>query len=61
MKCKNKTFTVPGTVYVDPVRKMQMKELEVIITNDEKGKTLSINNGIIQFSVPADGIAKYLN
>lgn len=33
---------------------------ECIITNDEKGKTLSINNGEIQFTIPFEPIERYL-
>lgn len=35
-------------------------ELECIITNDEKGKTLSINNGVLQFTIPFETIEGYL-
>lgn len=35
-------------------------ELKCIITNDEKGKTLSINNGVLQFTIPFEPIERYL-
>ena len=35
-------------------------EFEYIITNDEKGKTISINNGILQFTIPFAPIERYL-
>lgn len=35
-------------------------ELECIITNDEKGKTISINNGVLQFTIPFEPIERYL-
>lgn len=35
-------------------------EFECIITNDEKGKTISINNGILQFTIPFAPIERYL-
>lgn len=35
-------------------------ELECIITNDEKGKTISINNGVLQFTIPFEPIEGYL-
>ena len=36
------------------------KPLNVIITADKIGKTISINNGKIQFSIPFEQIEKYL-
>ena len=56
MKCKNKELIIKGTEYNDISRKLQIKNLRVICTNDEKGKTLSVDNGIIQFSIPMEDI-----
>ena len=56
MKCKNKELIIKGTEYNDISRKLQIKNLRVICTNDEKGKTLSLDNGIIQFSIPMEDI-----
>lgn len=62
MKCKNKEINLIGMEYNDKTGCVYMnKELSVIITNDEIGKTLSIDNGEIQFTVPAEEIAKLLN
>lgn len=60
MKCKNKEILVRGIVYIDATQKLQLKELRVIITNDERGKTLSIDDGAVQFSIPFEKIEKYL-
>lgn len=37
-----------------------MKPLQCIVSNDEIGKSLSINNGKIQFTIPLEPIEKYL-
>ena len=37
-----------------------MTSLDCIVTNDKHGKTLSINNGKIQFTIPFEPIEKYL-
>lgn len=59
MKCKSKELKVIGTVYDDRTRKFGFQRLRCICTNDEKGKTFSVDNGVIQFSIPFDNIAKY--
>ena len=56
MKCKSKELVVKGIEYNDVMNKARFKELRVICTNDEKGKTLSVDNGIIQFSIPMEDI-----
>lgn len=56
---KNKEIKVKGFEYNDIKGTMQIKELTCICTNDERGKTLSVDNGIIQFSIPMETIAKY--
>lgn len=60
MKCKNKEINVPGFVYNDRTRKFKPECLRCIITNDEIGKTLSIDNNEIQFTIPFESIEKYL-
>lgn len=57
MKCKKKEIVVDGLIYSPPM--MKRARLFVTCTNDEKGKTLSIDNGTIQFSIPMDQIAEY--
>lgn len=57
MKCKNKEIVVDGLVLVCDV--LEYRKLHCICTNDERGKTLSIDNGSIQFSIPMDQILPY--
>lgn len=56
---KGKEIKVRGCEYNDIKGTMQIKELTCICTNDERGKTLSVDNGIIQFTIPMETIAKY--
>ena len=58
MKCKNKVVKVKGITDVGGVQRLCI--LNCIITNNELGKTLSINNGFIQFSIPFEAIEQYL-
>ena len=58
MKCKNKEIAVNGMEYNDLTKKLTMRKFICICTNDEKGKTLSIDNGAIQFSIPFEAIAE---
>ena len=55
MKCKNKEIVVDGLVSVCDV--LEYRKLYCICTNDERGKTLSIDDGTIQFSIPMEQIA----
>ena len=59
MKCKNKEVVVRGTMYSDITQTVAIKELRCFCTNDEKGKTLSIDNGVIQFSVPMEPLMEF--
>lgn len=59
MKCKNKEVNVKGLVYNDASQQIRSCNFRVICTNDEKGKTLSIDNGLLQFSIPMETITKY--
>lgn len=54
MKCKNLTYRVSGAVYNDKDRTITKQKLNVICTNDELGKSISIDNGEIQFTIPFD-------
>lgn len=58
MQCKNKEFKVKG-LQNSPLG-MRDADLHLIVTNDKIGKTLSADNGTIQFIIPMDEIAKYL-
>lgn len=61
MKCKNKIVLVKGIRYDGNAElKYQRLTLEAIITNDEFGKTLSLNDGNIQFTIPFEPLQKYL-
>ena len=60
MKCKNKEVSVKGMEYNDLTRRLSVTKLRVIVTNDEKGKSISIDNGAIQFSIPFEPIEEYL-
>ena len=59
MKCKNKEIKVKGMEYNAFTGTVKVRELYCICTNDSKGKTLSIDNGIIKFSIPMEEISKY--
>lgn len=60
MKCKNKVIKVKGVV--NSIHSLKPKEavLTCLITNDEKGKTLSIDNEVFQFTIPFEAIEEYL-
>jgi hypothetical protein len=59
MKCENKKVIVKGTVLNVASGSMSVCPLLALCTNDEKGKTLSIGNGHLQFSIPFEPVAKY--
>lgn len=61
MKCKNKIIPVAGIRYDGNAKyKFDKVTFEAIITNDERGKTLSINDGKIQFTIPFEPLQEYL-
>ena len=47
-------MNVSGSPFLVP------KMFDCIITNDEIGKTLSINDGNMQFTIPFEPIERYL-
>lgn len=49
-------YSVRGGIYDDRTRQMKPATLYVQISNDGIGKTLSIDNGKIMFSVPYEPI-----
>lgn len=59
MKCKNKKISLKGIVYNGISETMSRSNLNVICTNDEQGKTLSIDTGLLQFTIPMEDIVKY--
>lgn len=60
MKCKNKHFSLKGFKQNVIANELHPVMLDVIVTNDELGKTVSVNDGNIQFIFRADEVAKWL-
>ena len=60
MKCVNKKVIVEGVVSSKEMGINKIQPLSCEITNDKTGKTLSINNGDIQFTIPFEPVEKYL-
>ena len=59
MKCRNKIVEAIGIVTEG--KEMFKKPFYCIITNDDHGKSLSINDGKnVQFTIPFKPIEKYL-
>lgn len=54
----NKQEKVRG--FVSTPVKTQRAMLNVTVTNDKIGKTISIDDGYIQFTIPFEPIEKYL-
>lgn len=59
-KIKNLHVRVSGGVNVSGSSFLAPKMFDCIITNDEIGKTLSINDGNVQFIIPFEPIERYL-
>lgn len=51
---KPRGVNVAGSPFLAP------KMFDCIITNDEIGKTLSINDGNVQFTIPFEPLERYL-
>ena len=60
MKCKNRIVKLVGCRHCVKPESLSVQVLECLITNDELGKTLSINDGNVQFTVPFEPLEKYL-
>ncbi|MCD7966569.1 MAG: hypothetical protein LUG90_12505 [Clostridiaceae bacterium] len=60
MKCKNKHFEIKGFRLTNMGATLQETNLELIVTNDEIGKTITVIDGPIGLTFPADIISKYL-
>lgn len=60
MKCKNKEVIVKGMVYNDKMQTMSFCDIHCLITNDKERKTLSLDNGEVQLTIPFNQIEKYL-
>ena len=59
MRCKNKNVWVDG-IEMDVMGQVKRKNFVCTITNDEKGKTLSIGNGMVQFTIPFEAVERWL-
>lgn len=57
---KSKRVKVSGVITSSTAPMCVSQEFDCIISNDERGKTLSINNGIMQFTIPFEPIERYL-
>ena len=57
---RNKRVRVDGVVNVSDPPFLVPKTFDCIITNDEISKTLSINDGNVQFTIPFEPIERYL-
>ncbi len=60
MKCKNKEVIVNGMFYDNESGELDFKKIHCIITNDQFGKTLSVDDGKIQLTIPFEQIEKWL-
>ena len=59
-KIKNLHVRVSGGVATLTSAFSVPQALDCIITNDEHGKTLSINDGNVQFTIPFEPLERYL-
>lgn len=57
---KNKIVNVIGMITQTGATPFRVRELTCIITNDERGKTLSVGDGTLQFTIPFEPIERYL-
>ena len=60
MRCKNKQFKTKGFRLTKSGATLQKTDTELIVTNDEMGKTITVIDGPIGLTFPADIISKYL-
>lgn len=60
MNCKNKEILVTGIRFDDQAEKFKITRFRCIVTNDARGKTLSIDDGKVQYSIPFEPLEKYL-
>lgn len=63
MKCKNKLVTVNGIISKDltePNNGVRNAQIYCIVTNDAKGKTISVSAEGVQFIIPFEPLEKYL-
>ena len=60
MKCRNSHIFVNGFCCNGKSREITKTTFDCTATNDEIGKTLSISNGELQFTIPFEPLEKYL-
>lgn len=60
MKCKNKVVQVDGIRSGFEKEFFKNVKFNVMITNDDHGKTISLDDGIHQFTIPFEPIEEYL-
>lgn len=59
MKCAIEKIKVTGVEYDTKSKRFVSKDFTCYCTNNELGKTLSINNGAVQFTISFNELAKY--
>lgn len=61
MNCKNKRIFIRGFKWLNKTAlRGEAVEFECFVTNDSVGKTLSIYDGEIQFTIPFEPLEEYL-
>ena len=55
-KARRYSFAVRGFETIDDQPFLEMKKLQIIMTIESRKKTLSINNGKTQFTIPLEPI-----
>lgn len=57
---KNKCVKVRGIITGISSQLFAQQEFDCLITTDETGKTLSISDGMVQFTIPFEPIERFL-
>jgi hypothetical protein len=60
MFCKNKEVLVYGIRFDDAKGEVSRTKFRCIVTNDKMGKTLSMDDGKVQYSIPFEPLENYL-
>ena len=60
MKTKYKEVNVKGVVRNEASGEARTCNLKVIYINDERGKFLSVGNGLLQFRIPIEPLEEYI-
>ena len=59
MRCENREIRIVGCVYDANIKRLTKQEFTCYCTNNRLGKTLSVCNGALQFTIPFDELSKY--